>query len=141
MSSFPRKRESRDFSLKTNREKALDSRLSGNDKIGNRYGELRPKQTRLEQGRWPAARDRAALAKRCGADARLHECRGAGTDAAKWKSDVLQPQQAAAVDEGRDVRPFSAAQSAACGLRQRHPVDQRRAARSDLPYRNAKLLR
>src|SRR5450432_1200361 len=73
-------------------------------------------RARLEQGHWPAAGDRTALAQRCRVDARLHESGSPGANAAKWKSDLLQPQQATPVDQGRELGTFPLVEIAACRL-------------------------
>ena len=46
---------------------------------------------------------------RRGAHARLHEPRGARGDPGERPGDLLEPQQAAAVDQGRDLGPFPGA--------------------------------
>ncbi len=66
---------------------------------------------RLGQGRGPGAGHRAARRQRRGADARLHEPRGAARQLRRRTRRVLQPHAPAAVGKGRDL----GASSRSCG--------------------------
>ena len=63
----------------------------------------RPGRARLGQDGRAAARHRPGRVDAAGADARLHEPRGAGGDAGRRLRDLLQPLEGAALAEGRDV--------------------------------------
>ncbi|CAA9346728.1 MAG: Phosphoribosyl-AMP cyclohydrolase / Phosphoribosyl-ATP pyrophosphatase, partial [uncultured Lysobacter sp.] len=101
---------------------------------------VRRRFARLDQAGRAAARHRAGRRNIACADARLYECRSARGDAAHRAGHVLQPQPAAAVDEGRIIGPRARTRAHGNRLRPRHAAGVREPARADLPSRHGELL-
>ncbi|MEJ1973441.1 MAG: phosphoribosyl-ATP diphosphatase [Lacunisphaera sp.] len=91
---------------------------------------MKTPENRLEEKHRPRARHRAGRQHAAGAHARLHGRGRAEEDAAHQEGHVLQPLEAAPLDQGRVLEEFSAPGERRGRLRQRYPA---RAAHPDGP--------